>query len=234
MLVIRSAAERGSVNLNWLESYHSFSFGQYYDPNHMGFGALRVINEDKVQPSQGFGTHGHRDMEIVTYVLSGELEHKDSLGNGSIMRPGDVQRMTAGTGIQHSEFNHSDSQPVHLLQIWILPEVEGLTPSYEQTYFAESGKLGQWQLLGSRDGRDGSVTIHQDVTLSATRLAEGERVSYDLATGRMAWIQVATGAVKLNGQSLMAGDGVAIAQSIPLMLEGTSDGGELLLFDLAA
>ena len=242
MITIRPANERGAANFGWLDSRHSFSFGNYYDPNHMGFASLRVINEDKVTPGGGFGTHGHRDMEIVTYVLTGSLEHKDSLGTGSIIQPGDVQRMSAGTGIRHSEFNASDRDPVHFLQIWIVPDREGLAPSYEQIAVAPEAKQGQLRLLGSRDGRDGSVTIHQDVSLYATTLAEGDAVDYALATGRVAWVQVARGAVDLNGHTLTAGDGAAVSDLDRLTLtgaasgnvSGNTSGAEVLLFDMAS
>jgi quercetin 2,3-dioxygenase len=234
MITIRPAHERGAVNLGWLDSRHTFSFGNYYDPNHTNFGPLRVINEDKVQPGQGFGTHGHKDMEIVTYVLSGELEHKDSLGNGSRMRPGDVQRMSAGTGILHSEFNPSTEQPVHLLQIWLLPRQQGLSPSYEQTAFADDEKRDRLRLVGSSNGRDGSVTIHQDVELYAASLQSGVSINHTLKTHRGAWIQVTSGTISANGQALSAGDGAAIAQEDTLQLQGTSaEPAEILLFDMA-
>jgi quercetin 2,3-dioxygenase len=239
MIKIRPAHERGAVNLGWLDSRHTFSFGNYYDPNHTNFGPLRVINEDKVQPGQGFGTHGHKDMEIVTYVLSGELEHKDSLGNGSIMRPGDVQRMSAGTGILHSEFNPSTEEPVHLLQIWLLPGQQGLAPSYEQTTFAETEKSDRLRLVGSSDGREGSVTIHQDVSLYAASLRSGVSIIHPLQADRGLWIQVARGAISVNGQDLSAGDGAAITrQDVPepqgIEIWGTSeDIAEILLFDMA-
>jgi hypothetical protein len=234
MLTLRKAEERGRANLGWLDSRHSFSFGHYYDPEHMGFGPLRVINDDRVAPGGGFPTHPHADMEIVTYVLSGALEHKDSLGNGSVMRPGDVQRMTAGTGIRHSEFNASKADPVHLLQIWILPETQGLTPGYEQTTFAQAEKRGKLRLVGSRDGREGSVTIHQDVDLYATQLHDGGAVSHTLKAGRSAWVQVATGTATLNGDQLYPGDGVAVSEPSELELVGTSQDAEVLLFDMTA
>ncbi|HEY9888765.1 MAG TPA: pirin family protein, partial [Candidatus Obscuribacterales bacterium] len=209
MITLRPGSDRGKANFGWLDSRHTFSFGNYYDPAHMGFGPLRVINEDKVAPGQGFSTHGHRDMEIISYVLSGELAHKDSIGNGSIIRPGDVQRMSAGTGIFHSEYNASKTDPVHFLQIWVLPAAQGIDPGYEQTYFAPAEKQGQWRLIGAPDGRDGSVTIHQDVNLYATQLAPEQTVTHTLAAGRVAWLQVARGAVQLHGHELTAGDGAA-------------------------
>ena len=234
MITIRSAQDRGTANFGWLDSRHTFSFGKYYDPKQMGFADLRVINEDKVTPGQGFGTHEHRDMEIISYVLEGALEHKDSIGTGSVIRPGDVQRMSAGTGTQHSEFNASSREPVHFLQIWILPEQNGIQPSYEQKTFAEDEKCGTLRLLGSHDGRDGSITIHQDVNLYATALQEGETVSQSLAEGRVAWLQVVRGAVQVNEQTLTAGDGAAIAQEAQITLQGASNDSEVLLFDMAA
>lgn len=232
MLSIRHAEERGRANLGWLDSRHTFSFGHYYDPKFMGFGPLRVINEDRVQPDQGFGTHGHEDMEIISFVLEGALEHKDSMGNGSVIRPGDVQRMSAGTGVRHSEFNASDKDLVHFLQIWILPENNGLEPSYEQKAFSSNEKRGRLRLVGSRDGRDRSVTIHRDVDLYATMLNEGETVLHELAGGRRGWVQVASGSATLNGQQLYPGDGVAIEGPSELQLTGTSEA-EILLFDMS-
>lgn len=232
MLTIRLAEERGLANFGWLDSRHSFSFGHYYDPRHMGFGALRVINEDRVQPGQGFDTHGHKDMEIISYVIEGALEHKDSIGNGSVIRPGDVQRMTAGTGVRHSEFNASKTEPVHFLQIWILPEAQNLTPGYEQKYFSPDQKQEQLRLIGSRDGREGSVTIHQDVNLYAANLAAGETVEHTLAAGRRAWVQLVRGSVQVNDQQLYPGDGIAITDITQISLTGT-DNSELLVFDLA-
>ncbi len=234
MLTLRPAHERGAVNLGWLDSRHSFSFGSYYDPHHLGFGSLRVINEDKIAPGQGFGTHGHRDMEIVTYVLTGSLEHQDSLGHGSIIRPGDVQRMSAGTGIQHSEFNPSSEIVSHILQIWLLPAATGQAPSYEQAHFSPAEKQGRLRLVGSQDGREGSVTIHQAVDLYASLLAAGDRLTHTLAPGHQAWLQVAQGAIRLNGQTLQAGDGAAIAEVPELDLVGQADQSEILLFDMAA
>jgi redox-sensitive bicupin YhaK (pirin superfamily) len=234
VITIRPSNQRGSANLGWLDTRHSFSFSTYYDPRHMGFGPLRVINEDKISPSQGFGTHGHRDMEIVTYVLKGALKHEDSLGNGSIIRPGDVQRMSAGTGIMHSEFNASETEPVHLLQIWLLPAINGIDPGYEQIYIDPVEKRGRLRLIGSQDGRDGSVTIHQDVSLYSGVLGDGDRVTHTLAEGRIGWLQVAQGSVELNGQALTAGDGAAVQDLQDLTLASTAPETELLLFDMAA
>ena len=231
MLAIRPADDRGLANLGWLNSRHTFSFGHYYDPQFMGFGPLRVINEDRVKPSQGFGTHGHSDMEIISYVLDGALEHKDSLGTGSIIRPGDVQRMTAGTGVRHSEYNASSTDPVHFLQIWIIPEKNGLEPSYEQKAFSDDEKRSQLRLVGSRDGRDGSVTIHQDVDLYASLLRANDSVSYELGEDRNGWVQVARGSVRLDDNELSAGDGVALKGARTLTFEGVDDA-EILLFDM--
>ena len=233
MITLRLASDRGNANFGWLDSRHTFSFGSYYDPAHMGFSHLRVINEDKVAPGGGFPTHGHRDMEIVSYVIDGALEHKDSIGTGSVIRPGDLQRMSAGTGIRHSEYNASDENPVHFLQIWILPEQQGLEPGYEQMHFSNEEKQGQLRLIGSRDGRDGSVTIHQDMSLYAARLSPGESVDYAPAEDRSLWLQVVRGGVELNGQVLHAGDGAAIEQEA-IALTGQSDDSEILLFDLVA
>ena len=233
MITLRPAHERGAANFGWLDSRHTFSFGNYYDPNHIGFASLRVINEDKVQPGRGFGTHGHRDMEIITYVLDGALEHKDSIGNGSVIRPGDVQRMSAGTGILHSEFNASDTDLVHLLQIWIMPNQTGIEPSYEQVYVSDNEKRDKLRLIGSADGRDGSVTIHQDVNLYATRLGQGATVNVAIAPHRSVWVQVAQGAVTLNNQLLSAGDGASVTEMESLALTGASDDAEVLLFDMA-
>jgi len=227
MIALRPAEERGHTRLSWLDSRHSFSFDRYYDPRHMGFRVLRVINEDRVDPGQGFGTHPHRDMEILTFVLEGALEHKDSLGSGSVIRPGDVQRMTAGTGISHSEFNPSRTEPVHFLQVWILPDQPGLAPSYEQRSFPAAGL----RLVGSRDGREGSVRIHQDVLVHLARLSPGEDVVHALAPGRHAWIQMARGAAQVNGARLAAGDGAALSEERSVTLRGV-DGAEALVFDL--
>ncbi|MDJ0917699.1 MAG: pirin family protein [Woeseiaceae bacterium] len=231
MQAIRLAEDRGLANFGWLNSRHTFSFGHYYDPQHMGFGPLRVINEDRVTPGQGFATHGHSDMEIISYVLDGALEHKDSLGTGSVIRPGDVQRMSAGTGVRHSEYNASDTDSVHFLQIWVLPEQNGLEPSYEQKSFADEDKQGRLLLVGSRDGREGSVTIHQDVDLYSSLLSDGDEVSHSLAAGRKGWLQVARGSVRLNGEQLYPGDGVAIEGPSDIAIEG-SDDAEILLFDM--
>jgi hypothetical protein len=231
MFALRRAQQRGHASHGWLNSYHTFSFGDYYDPRHMGFANLRVINDDTVSPSGGFGTHGHRDMEIITYVLDGALEHRDSMGNGSLIRPGDVQRMSAGTGVTHSEFNASDSEPVHFLQIWVLPEQHGLRPGYEQKAFPDEEKRGRLRLVGSRDGRDGSLTIHQDVDLYATLLRAGDSVSHELADGRKGWVQVAQGRAVLNDEQLHPGDGVAIQGPATIRLSGASEA-ELLLFDM--
>ena len=232
MITRRAAGERGHFDHGWLQTYHTFSFADYHDPDHMGFRHLRVINEDYVRPGMGFPTHGHRDMEIVTCVLEGALEHRDSLGNGSVIRPNDVQRMTAGTGVRHSEFNASKSEPVHLLQIWIMPARAGLAPGYEQKTIAEKDKRGALRLIASPDGDDGSVTINQDVRLSASVLQPGEKVAYDLPRGRFAWLQVARGAVTLNGQTLVHGDGAAVSDETSLGIAATASS-EILLFDLA-
>ncbi len=233
MLAIRPADDRGRANLGWLNSRHTFSFGHYYDPQFMGFGPLRVINEDRVKPAQGFGTHGHSDMEIISYVLDGALEHKDSLGTGSIIRPGDVQRMTAGTGVRHSEFNASETDPVHFLQIWILPERDGLEPSYEQKNFSAEEKQGRLRLVGSRDGRDGSVTIHQDVNLYSSLLDGDDDIEFELGEGRNGWVQVARGSLNLNGETLTAGDGVAIRGARTLRFDH-AEKAEILLFDMGS
>jgi redox-sensitive bicupin YhaK (pirin superfamily) len=232
MITLRKAGERGHARHGWLESYHTFSFAGYHDPEHMGFRDLRVINEDYVQPRQGFGTHSHRDMEIVTWVLDGALEHKDSLGTGSVIRPGDVQRMSAGTGVSHSEFNHSATELVHLLQIWILPERDGGPPSYEQKHFPPEERRGALRLLASRDGRDGSVRIQQDAALYTALLGAGQSVEHALRPGRHAWLQLARGRCTLNGVALEAGDGAAVSGEKSLRLADAKDA-EILLFDLA-
>jgi hypothetical protein len=233
MLTIRKSEERGRADFGWLDSRHTFSFGHYFDPAHMGFGPLRVINDDRVAPGGGFPTHPHSDMEIISYVLDGGLEHRDSLGTGSVIRPGDVQRMSAGTGIRHSEFNASKSEPVHFLQIWVIPEKQGIKPSYEQKAFAPEEKRNRLRLVGSRDGREGSVTIHQDVDLYATLLDDGASVAHEVKPGRIAWVQLAQGEAKLNGEALHPGDGVAVAAAGTLTLTGIA-GAEILLFDMAA
>ncbi len=232
MITIRKAEERGHANHGWLNSHHTFSFANYYDPSHMGFRALRVINEDRVSPGAGFGTHGHSDMEIISYVLEGGLEHKDSLGTGSVIKPGDVQRMSAGTGIRHSEFNHSKTESVHFLQIWLLPETKDLPPSYEQRNFGLAENPGKLQLVAAKDGREGAVTVHQDVDLYAAVLEPNQRVSYSLQPQRHAWVQVARGGITLNGLSLEKGDGAAISNETDVVIEATTDA-EFLLFDLA-
>jgi redox-sensitive bicupin YhaK (pirin superfamily) len=229
---VRRAGERGHTRLGWLDSWHTFSFGDYRDPSHMGFRALRVINEDRVAPGQGFGTHGHRDMEIVTYVLEGVLAHRDSLGTSSQIRPGEVQRMSAGTGVTHSEYDGSREEPVHFLQIWILPEHEGLEPGYEQRAFPRAERSGRLRLVASRDGREGSVVIHQDAEMRVADLSPGEKLVYELRPGRHAWLHVARGSLSLSGEALAAGDGAAVSQETRLELAGES-AAEILLFDLA-
>ena len=231
MITVRRATERGHTRIDWLDSWHTFSFGDYYDPRHVEFRALRVINEDHVAPGAGFGTHPHRDMEIVTYVLAGALEHRDSLGNGSLIRPGEIQRMSAGTGIRHSEVNASKSDPVHLLQIWIQPERAGLAPGYEQRPLPPEVR-GGLRVIASRDGRDGAVTIHQAAEIHAARLAPGEAATHALAPGRHAWVQVARGNLTANGEALHAGDGAAVSDERAVTLRADADA-EVLLFDLA-
>ena len=231
MIVLRKANERGHANHGWLDSHFSFSFAEYHDPQHMGFSSLRVINEDVVQPGKGFGTHGHRDMEIITYILAGALEHKDSMGNGSVIRPGDVQRMSAGKGVQHSEFNPSQSELVHLLQIWIVPNVRGIEPEYEETHFDAASKRGRLRLIASSEGRDGSVTIHQDASVYAAMLDGAERASHALAPGRKAYVHVARGSVTVNGNALGAGDALKASGESAIVLE-RGENAEILLFDL--
>lgn len=230
-IAIRRSEDRGAVNMGWLNAKHSFSFGDYYDPDHMGFGTLRVINEDRIEPAQGFGTHGHKDMEIVTYIISGALEHKDNMGNGSVIRSGDVQRMSAGTGVMHSEFNHSDDEQTHLLQIWILPEQTGIAPGWEEKSFSADDKRNRLRLIASRDARDGSLKIHQSLDLYATVLDEGETVVHEIADGHSAWIQVVSGQVTANGEPLRAGDGAAIENTADLEIHAANKS-ELLLFDM--
>jgi redox-sensitive bicupin YhaK (pirin superfamily) len=232
MISLRTAAQRGHANHGWLDSFHSFSFADYYDPEHMGYGALRVINEDRVQPGMGFGTHGHRDMEIITYPLEGRLEHKDSMGNGSVIVPGDVQRMSAGKGILHSEYNPSRDEPVHFLQIWIEPNVRGIAPGYEQRHIALEDKRGRLRLIASPDGREGSVTIHQDAAVYASVMDGADEISHILAPGRRAYVHVARGEVRVNGQTLQAGDALMVSDESGVELSHAS-GAELLVFDLA-
>ena len=232
MILTRRAGERGHANHGWLDSWHSFSFADYYDPEHMGYRSLRVINEDRVQPGTGFGTHGHRDMEIITYVLSGKLEHKDSMGNGSLVVPGEVQRMSAGRGVLHSEYNPSSDDPVHFLQIWIEPDVRGIKPEYEQRRFPAAERRGRLRVLASRDGRDGSVKIHQDADLHAALLDGKESARHVLAGSRAAYVHVARGKIKANGETLGAGDALAIEGERAVTLESGKDA-EVLLFDLS-
>ena len=231
MIGIRKSADRGVANHGWLKSFHSFSFADYYDPEHMGFGPLRVINEDRVAPGTGFGTHGHRDMEIISYVLEGELEHKDSMGNGSVIRPGNVQRMSAGKGVLHSEFNPSRTDGVHFLQIWIEPNVRGIAPSYEEKHFDAVSKRGQLRLIASPDGQDGSVTIHQDARVYAALLDGADRVSLALAPGRRAYVHAARGTVTANGERLEAGDALKVLDTSEVILDRGANA-EVLVFDL--
>lgn len=230
MLQVRKSEERGVANFGWLDSRHSFSFGHYYDPKHVGFGPLLVINEDKVSPGQGFGTHGHKDMEIISYVLSGALEHKDSMGNGSVLHYGDVQRMTAGTGVRHSEYNHSDREGVHFLQIWIQPSQGGIEPGYEEKHFTPESKTGVLRLVASPDGREGSVLVHQDAYIYASILNEGG-VEHTLAAGRQAYVHVIRGSLSVNGVALKGGDAAKITGEEKVVLSG-ADNVEVLLFDL--
>ena len=233
MITIRRAQERGHFDHGWLDTYHTFSFADYFDPEFMGFRSLRVINDDTVAGQQGFGTHGHADMEIISYIVSGELTHKDSTGAGGVLYPGDVQHMTAGTGVRHSEFNDSNS-PTRFLQIWILPEKRGLTPSYEQTYFKEEERTNALRLIAAKDQQDGALKINQDVKLYATLLEPGKTVSFDVAKGRYGWIQVANGSLTVNGKELKKGDGAAISEESKIEITSTDDAtAEFLLFDLA-
>jgi quercetin 2,3-dioxygenase len=231
MITLRRSEERGHAQHGWLDSHHTFSFSSYYDPEHMGFRALRVINEDRVAPREGFGTHGHQDMEIITYPLSGAIAHRDSTGGDGELRSGEVQRMTAGTGVRHSEMNSRDEE-LHFLQIWILPEKKNLAPGYEQKAFPEPERKGRWRVIVSPDRRDGSLLVHQDMTLHATLLGKGESATYALADGRHAWVQIARGAGTLNGEPMRAGDGAAISRETKLLLAATEPL-EALLFDLA-
>ncbi|MFN0195582.1 MAG: pirin family protein [Planctomycetaceae bacterium] len=232
MIQIRKAADRGHANHGWLDTYHTFSFSTYQDSNHVRFRSLRVMNEDRVAPGQGFGTHPHRDMEIVTYVLEGALEHKDSMGNGEVLRPGEFQRMSAGTGITHSEFNPSATEPVHLYQIWLFPERKGIEPSYEQKRFPEADRHNRLQLVASRDAEAGSLLIHQDARIFLANIDDGERIEHPIADGRHAWLQVLLGAVSLNGPAMQTGDGAAVSEESMLQIQATGDA-EIMLFDLA-
>jgi redox-sensitive bicupin YhaK (pirin superfamily) len=231
MITIRAHQDRGHADHGWLDTRHTFSFANYFDPQHMGYSVLRVINDDRVAPGQGFGTHPHQDMEIVSIVLAGVLEHKDSMGNGTQIRPGDVQRMSAGTGVVHSEFNGSEQEPVHFLQIWILPAAKGIAPGYEQTHFPADELQGNLCLIVSPDGRDGSLTIHQDVSLYRAALAAGETVTHELQPGRRAYVHIAQGSARLNGQPLEAGDGARVQSESIIRLEGI-DQADVLVFDL--
>ena len=232
MITIRKAQDRGHFDLGWLDTYHTFSFDRYYDPHHIGFRSLRVINEDRVSPGRGFPTHSHRDMEIITYILEGALEHRDSMGNGSVIRPGDVQRMTAGTGVAHSEANPSQNDPVHLLQIWILPQRQGLTPSYEEKVFSKDQKHNKLCLVASQDGRTESVKVNQDASVYASMVDPGEMLTHELAPARGAWIQVAAGSIDLNDHELNQGDGAAVTGESVVRIVGR-ESAEVLLFDLA-
>lgn len=231
MLQIRKSTERGHANHGWLNTYHTFSFSSYRDPQHMGFRALRVMNEDWVAPGEGFGTHPHQDMEIVTYVLEGALEHKDSMGNGEVLRPGEFQRMSAGTGITHSEFNPSETEPVHLYQIWLFPERKGLEPSYEQRQFPESERRNKLRLVASPTAEEGSLLIHQDARIYLGQLDQGREVFQQFASGRYGWLQVLRGSVKVNGLSLQTSDGAAVSDEAELAIQATENA-EIMLFDL--
>lgn len=233
MISIRRSEDRGHANHGWLNSQHTFSFGHYFDPNHMGFGPLRVINEDRVQPGQGFPPHGHRDMEIISYVIEGGLEHKDTLGTGSVITPGEVQRMSAGSGIRHSEYNASKAEMVHFLQIWIEPAKQGLRPSYEQKAFSDEEMTGAWRLVGSPDGRDGSVQINQDVSLYSALVPAGESIRHTTGLDRKIWVQAVKGSFKLNGKRMKAGDGAAIEGEDEILLSASADS-EALLFDMTS
>ncbi|HSK01012.1 MAG TPA: pirin family protein [Kofleriaceae bacterium] len=231
MQILRRASERGHADHGWLDSFHTFSFAEYHDPAHMGFRALRVINDDTVAPGHGFGAHPHRDMEILSYVLGGALAHRDSTGTGSVIRPGDVQRMSAGTGVVHSEHNASDAEPVHFLQIWLIPSQRGLSPGYEQRTFPAADRAGRLRLVASPDGRDGSLTVHSDAAVYAGVLGAGQRAELPLAAGRHAWVHVARGAARVNGHELGAGDGLALSEEAGVVIEGQR-GAEVLVFDL--
>jgi len=232
MITIRPSKQRGHANHGWLDTYHTFSFADYYDPKFMGFRTLRVINEDQVAPGNGFGTHAHNDMEILTFVLQGELEHKDSMGNTGTIRPGELQRMSAGTGVRHSEYNHSKSEPVHLLQIWIEPEARGITPSYEQRSFTTEERKNVLKLLAAKNPSNGAVKIHQDASLFTSVIDPGKAVTHEIASGRHAWVQVTRGSVSVNGAKLKAGDGAAIADEKKLTIAANGEDSEILLFDL--
>jgi quercetin 2,3-dioxygenase len=232
MLEVRHSSDRGHANHGWLDARHSFSFADYYDPQHMGFGPLRVLNDDHISAGMGFGTHGHRDMEIITYVLEGELAHKDSMGNGSVIRPGDVQRMSAGTGVMHSEFNHAKDRTTHLLQIWIEPKSRGIPPGYEEKRFSPEEKRGRLRLIASANGDEGSVTIHQDVNLYAGLFDGDERATLGLADGHSAYVHVARGSITINGQELNAGDALKVTAEREIQVSHGSDA-EVLLFDLS-
>jgi redox-sensitive bicupin YhaK (pirin superfamily) len=231
MMTVRPRDERGHANHGWLDSHHTFSFADYHDPRHMGFRTLRVINEDRVDAARGFGTHPHRDMEIISYVLEGGIQHKDSMGTGSVIRPGDVQRMSAGTGVTHSEFNASRTDPVHFLQIWLMPGKRGIAPSYEQKTFSAEEKQGRLRVVASPSGRDGSVSVNTDATLYAGVFDQGETAELSLPAGRHAWVQVAKGSIRVNGTELREGDGAAISDESRVKVEGVT-GGEVLVFDL--
>jgi|APFre7841882590_1041340.scaffolds.fasta_scaffold08044_3 redox-sensitive bicupin YhaK (pirin superfamily) len=231
MITLRRSQERGYADHGWLQSFHSFSFADYYDPAHMGFGPLRVINEDRVAPGTGFGTHGHRDMEIISYVLDGELAHKDSMGHGSVIRPGDVQRMSAGSGVRHSEYNHARDRTTHFLQIWIEPNVTGIAPSYEEKRFTDAEKHGRLRLIASPDGADGSVRIHQDARLYVSRLGAGQTLAAELPAGRLGYLHLVRGVVTVNGQRLDGGDAAKIRDEKRLAISAEGDA-ELMLFDL--
>lgn len=232
MITIRKSNERGHANHGWLEAKHSFSFADYYDPDHMGFRALRVINEDKIKGGQGFGTHSHRDMEIVTYLIAGSLEHKDSIGTGSVIQPGDIQYMSAGSGVQHSEFNHSKSETAHLLQIWLLPNEKGVPPRYGQKSFTNEEKMGNLKLFASPDGRDGSISVRQDANIYVSALKPGQTTQHTLGKDRYGWIQVARGKLEVNGKPLEQGDGAAISDETRLEFKSLDSESEFLVFDL--
>jgi quercetin 2,3-dioxygenase len=231
MITIRNRDDRGHAQHGWLDSHHTFSFADYFDPEHMGFRSLRVINDDRVSPGQGFGAHRHRDMEIISYVLEGALEHKDSMGTGSVIRPGDVQRMSAGSGVVHSEFNASKTEPVHFLQIWLIPAERNIDPSYEQKTFTNADKQGKLRVVASPDGRDGSITVHTDAVVHAGLFEEGETAELALDKSRHVWVHVARGKVRVNGHELQAGDGAALSEEAAVRIEGV-EGGEVLVFDL--